>query len=854
MIIALTSFLLLSMAVVALLFANRRYKVAIRNLEQAEAELKSKYALLAIAGSTADFGGWRVDLAADTVTWTDEVADIHEMPRGYSPRVAESIRFYTPEWRDKIARVFADCAVNGIPYDEEMEIITGAGRRIWVRTVGEAVRDEGGNIVAAQGSFQDITRRKQAEESKQERAERVKQQSSLLAQLTLDDAIVSSSVEAAAKLITAKVAEAMPVDRVSVWLLSEDQTRLQRIVLYDAASGFHSPISVLNTADIPSYIAALRRDGQIAADDVQNDARTRELTDEYFAPLGISSLLDSVIQQSGRFLGVVSFEHRGPIRNWHTDEKSFASALAHLVAQLYANAERKLAEEALRESEERYAEVATRSRTYTWEVDVSGMYTFVGALAEGVIGFSPGDLVGKMHFFELAPAEDRDALREHGLKEIATGADDIGYENRIVTKDGRVIWVLTAGTPKCDKRRKIIGYRGWDTDITERKRAEAEQQMLREQLHQSQKMESIGQLAGGVAHDFNNLLMVIMGCGEMVRDALRPDDPSREDVQQILDTGQRAAHLTRQLLAFSRKQPLTPKVLDLNELVGRLEKMLSRLIGEHITLELILGEDLGRVLADEGQLEQVIMNLAVNARDAMPKGGVLRIQTAQVERERPCVQLTVADTGCGMSKQVAERIFEPFFTTKEKGRGTGLGLATVYGIVKQSGGDISVCSEPGKGTTFDILFPQTDAVMERSVETMGPYLSESGSEQILLVEDEEWLRKMLERRLTSMGYIVHTAANGDEALRLMEQAGIQPDLVVTDLIMPGMNGKEMVDRLRQTRPKQPVLYMSGYVDDSIVPQGMLGPNAPFIPKPFSSDDLAKKVQEVLGHAAGGGGG
>lgn len=395
------------------------------------------------------------------------------------------------------------------------------------------------------------------------------------------------------------------------------------------------------------------------------------------------------------------------------------------------------------------------------------------------------------------------------------------------------------------------------TDITEKLHKEKEQAKLQEQFQQAQKMESVGRLAGGVAHDFNNMLSIILGYGEIALDKLHQGDPLREDMQEIVEAGRRSAALTRQLLAFSRKQTLQPEVLDLNHLVRELDKMLHRLIGEDIELKLALAEDLGWVKVDPGQIDQVIMNLVINARDAMPKGGKLLIETADVELDTTYtekhpgskpgkyVMLAVTDTGCGMSKEILDQIFDPFFTTKEKDRGTGLGLSTVYGIVKQSDGNVWVYSEPGQGTTFKVYFPNAEAVEESAFVRPEAVAPVTGGEHILVVEDEEGLRKLMASLLSQLGYTVTLAANGGEALLLVEEKGLKPDMVITDVIMPNMSGKVLIDRLRRDDPHLKALFMSGYTDNAIVNQGALDPRTPFIQKPFNIRDLGQKVQDVL---------
>jgi len=383
------------------------------------------------------------------------------------------------------------------------------------------------------------------------------------------------------------------------------------------------------------------------------------------------------------------------------------------------------------------------------------------------------------------------------------------------------------------------------------------QRQLEEEARQSRKLETAGRLAGGVAHDFNNLLTAILGTSELLLAGLAPGTAEREDVEEIKRAATRAANLTRQLLAFSRRQVLQPRTLDLNQLVHGVETMLRRLIGEHITLATRAADQLWRVRADPGQLEQVIVNLCVNARDAMPTGGSLVVETDNVHfpgaahgaeaimPAGPYVLLTVTDTGTGMEPQTLGHIFEPFFTTKEPGRGTGLGLATVYGIVKQSGGFIFVDTEPGRGSRFRIYLPQVHGVIE-GPDTPAEPRPARATGTILLVEDEEAVRRLARRVLEEVGYRVLEAADGPEALRLAGRWDDAIDLVVTDVIMPGMSGQELSARLRLQRPWLKILYVSGYTDDAILQHGTLLPNTSFLQKPFTPAGLAQRVQETIG--------
>jgi len=492
--------------------------------------------------------------------------------------------------------------------------------------------------------------------------------------------------------------------------------------------------------------------------------------------------------------------------------------------------------------------------------DVHGTIQYVNPIFETVTGYSPAEAIGCNPSI-LKSGEQDGAFYRKLWETIASGQV---WEGRLVNrrKDGSLYTEDATISPVRDDAGRIINYVAVKRDVTEHLRHSAEKVMLEDQLRQSQKVEAIGRLAGGVAHDFNNLTAIVLGYGEMLLGRLAPEDPARKWVEQIVAAGRRSAALTGQLLAFSRRQTLQPRVLDLNDLLLNLRQMLGRLIGEDIKLELALAAVPGRVTADPGQIEQAITNLAINARDAMPRGGRLTVETTDVELDETYVLghesvipgkyvlLAVTDTGCGMDKATMALLFEPFFTTKEQGKGTGLGLATVYGIVKQSGGYVYAYSEPGKGTSFKIYLPRTEAEPQGKMIEAGGETRRGSGELILLVEDEVPLRELCEAVLTRLGYRVCVAASGPEALLLMEERRLEPDLVLTDVIMPGMSGAEMAARLRSSRPDLRVLYMSGYPDDAIARHGVLDVGMHFIQKPFSERALAAKVREALGEKEG----
>ncbi|GMU57953.1 MAG: hypothetical protein AMXMBFR33_70990 [Candidatus Xenobia bacterium] len=445
--------------------------------------------------------------------------------------------------------------------------------------------------------------------------------------------------------------------------------------------------------------------------------------------------------------------------------------------------------------------------------------------------------------------EFREQVRAR-LQECALQGTSFDLEAPVRTATGRQLWVRMVGQAERNAAGEIVRVQGAIQDRSDHRK-------LEEQLRQSQKMEAIGLLAGGVAHDFNNLLTVILTYTDLIRGELKEGDPLRASIEEIDRAGERAAQLTRQLLAFSRKQVLQPRVVDLNVVVTELEKLLGRLLGADIDLSLALEQAPVRVLADPGQLEQVIVNLAVNARDAMPGGGYLTIETSQVVLDQsfaadhhgvtpgPYVMLAVTDTGIGMDAATRQRIFEPFFTTKETGKGTGLGLSTVYGIVTQSGGHLWVYSEPGSGTTIRVYLPRVDQEGQSGGQEMVTPGSLRGHETLLLVEDDEQVQKVVRTTLSRNGYNVLTARNGGEAFLICEQYNARIHLLLTDLVMPRMSGRELAERLAPLRPEMKVLYVSGYTQDSIVRHGALEAGVCFLAKPLTPDALLRKVREVL---------
>jgi PAS domain S-box-containing protein len=509
--------------------------------------------------------------------------------------------------------------------------------------------------------------------------------------------------------------------------------------------------------------------------------------------------------------------------------------------------ERHRTEEALRASEQRYRELFENAYDMVFTVDLDGRFTSINRAAEAITGYSREEAL-TMRIDEVLAPEDAPLVERVRLRpELAAVSRELLHAT-VIGRDGsripiEVSWRLIV------RNGRTSGIEGIARDMTERRR-------LEEQLRQAQKMEAVGRLAGGIAHDFNNLLMTITGYSELLLERLDAEDALRATAEEIHATATRGVSLTRQLLTFSRNQVLRPAVIELNGVVIEIERMLRRLIGEHIELTTALADGEAPVRADRIQLEQVLMNLVVNARDAMPGGGRLRIATAIVDVPPASayfpsappgtyVQLDVRDSGHGMDAQTQSHIFEPFFTTKETGRGTGLGLSTAYGIVTQSGGFIAVESAPGAGSTFRVLLPRASEPAPRATARRGAFASlPRGSETVLLVEDETGVRELIRDFLARCGYTVLEATEVPEAFALFETHANHLDLLITDVVMPQMNGRVLAERLLERQPGLRVLYMSGYTDDQVLVQGIAG-GAGFLQKPFTPDVLARKVREVL---------
>lgn len=554
--------------------------------------------------------------------------------------------------------------------------------------------------------------------------------------------------------------------------------------------------------------------------------------------------LGAPLRSGNAVFGVIALQSYDPaIRHDERDKEILTYVSQHIAVAI----ERKRQQEALRISEARHRSLVESAVYGMYRSSIDGRFLDVNPALVNMLGYSSSDELMSVDMARdvYGDHEERGKILQNYFQNGKLETQEVRWKR----KDGRLITVRLSGKPFRNERGETLGFEMIAEDVTEHR-------TLEEQLRQSQKMEAVGRLAGGIAHDFNNLLTVIKGYSELMLSELDGAHPLRTELDEIKKAADRAASLTRQLLAFSRQQVLAPKVIDLNSVVHNMDKLLRRLLGEDIDLFTVLEGSLGRVKADPGQIEQVVMNLAVNARDAMPQGGKLTIETANVDLDgqyardhvsvKPgsYVMIAVSDSGIGMTEKVKSRIFEPFFTTKDVGKGTGLGLSTVYGIVKQSGGYVWVYSEVGIGSTFKVYLPRVDAPADIAPVHL-PTVAFKGSETVLLVEDEDGVRALVRHVLHKNGYNVIEARHGGEALLACERHAGKIDLLLTDVVLEQMSGRELAERLLQIRPEMKVLYVSGYADDAIVHHGVLTPGAAFLQKPFTTEALARKLRNVL---------
>jgi two-component system, cell cycle sensor histidine kinase and response regulator CckA len=733
--------------------------------------------------------------------------------------------YYSPQQRaDYIARLKRERALTNL----EFRLRRRDGSEVWVL---ENVMLEDNGDEAILGTLIDVTERK--------RSERL--QSALYSISDCVNSVVD--LEQLYPALHKIVGDLMYAKNLYIALLDDSGERLHFTYFVDENDP--PPVSRKLGRGLTEYV--LRSGKPLLAD----FAKIRELENQReIEPIGRDCVdwLGVPLRRGNKVFGIIALQsYDTKIRHSDYDRDILTYVSQHISVALV----RKQQEEALRASEARHRSLVESAVYGMYRSSLDGKFLDVNPALVKMLGYSSAeelmavDMARDIYLDSDHRAAVINAYRESGCLESC--------ELRWKRKDGRSITVRLSGNVFKNEQGDTLGFEMIAEDVSERR-------ALEEQLRQSQKMEAVGRLAGGIAHDFNNLLTVMKGYSELMLDELDAADPLRTEVDEVKKAADRAAALTRQLLAFSRQQVLAPKVLDLNSVVGNMDKLLRRLLGEDIDLFTVLEPGLARVKADPGQVEQVIMNLAVNARDAMPNGGKLTIETANVDLDEnyirdhasvkpgAYVMVAVTDTGSGMTDKVKSRIFEPFFTTKEIGKGTGLGLSTVYGIIKQSGGYIWVYSEVGIGSTFKAYLPAVDAPAELPAGTTQPP-ARRGSETVLLVEDEDGVRALMRQVLHKHGYNVLESRHGGEALLMCERHSGKIDLLLTDVVLEQMSGRELAERLIKVRPEMKVLYVSGYADDAIVHHGVLNAGVAFLQKPFTTEALARKIRYVLDGSA-----
>jgi PAS domain S-box-containing protein len=745
----------------------------------------------------------------------------------FTAATCEHLRAVTPARRAAAARG------ESATFVERLEQRCKDGSTVWTEATLRHVLDASTGHVFIYGASRDITPRLEAER-------RMEHVTALYrARGATGEVIARAKDERELLQGLCEVAVRLPGCAFAwVGIADAERTRLERRA--SASAGLDLDVAEISVARDTFATRAFRS----GAPSVENDVRTGVTG----APLynraveqGMRAAIALPIRRRNEIVGILAMSS---LLVAYFDD-AMVQLLEGMAQDLSYALDATYADEALRRSEEQYRGLLASIEDVVFSVDERGTLQFVNQ-AVTRFGYATDSTVGK-HFGEYVLPEDAATALDH-FAILESGRATV-FELRLLDADRKVRFVRISARPLLDGGR-FGGAHGVMTDLTR-------QHEIEEQLRQSQKMEAVGRLAGGVAHDFNNILGAISAYTEFAIEAVHEADPIHADLVEIRAAGRRAEALTRQLLAFSRKQVLQPVALDLNALVGNIERMLARMIGEDVELVFVPGKDVGAIRADPGQIEQVLMNLAVNARDAMPDGGTLTLRTEEVVLDdEHCahhldatpgryVAVSVSDTGVGMDAATMARIFEPFFTTKAAGEGTGLGLPMVYGIVAQSGGSMTVETTIGQGTTFRIFLPRSEATVAAKASPSAAARTASRRETVLVVEDEHGLRKLVRRILDAAGYQVITAANADEALLASERLTAPLDLLITDVVMPGANGRELADRMLASRPTLKVLYMSGYTDDVVVRRGVQTTERAFLHKPFTGAVLTARVRDVL---------
>jgi PAS domain S-box-containing protein len=766
--------------------------------QKAEESLRESENRLKLALTAAGMGVWEWNLVTNDVFWSPECYEIAGV--GNFDGTFEKFACHVhPDHIEALTQAANRAVAENTLFEIEFKFNKPGGETIWLANYGKVDYDEKDQPLRMVGTVRDITARKKAEEELRQSEERFRSLVSAVSQIVW-------TTDADGNLKTAhspKDEQTLTNDAV----MTEWMTHLHPDDRDRAVENFRQAIG-----DKKKYIDEYRL------------LNASDNTYHYFVSRGTPVL-----------------EKDGTIREW--------------VGALTDITQRKLAENSLRESEEKFRALVKATSQFVWSINEAGESEELPEWWSNLTGQAieeclDGDCANSIH------PDDRNFVKSTWERAFGNKTS-FDMEYRILTKEKTYRHFAVRGVRVFNGDGTFRQWVGTFTDITERKRAETALQESEEHLRQAQKLESIGRLAGGVAHDFNNMLTAINGYSDLTLRSLRPDDPLRGNLEEIKKAGERSAQLTRQLLAFSRQQILQERVLEMNQVIVETGAMLQRVIGEDFQLTSVLDPNAGKIKADPGQLSQVLMNLVVNSSDSMPKGGQITIETQNIDLDETYagqhisvlpgryVMLAVTDTGSGIDDETMPHIFEPFFTTKGVGKGTGLGLSTVYGIIKQSGGNIWVYSEVGNGTTFKIYFPRVDDEIQNAEKTHSAGRLQKGTETVLLVEDEELVRGLSRDTLESCGYKVIDADNGVEALVLCEDPNLHIDLLLTDVVMPQMGGRELAERLLQKFPRLRVLFTSGYTDDAVVRHGIIAKGTNFIQKPFSLDALSRKVRETL---------
>lgn len=872
-----------------------------------------------IAGGLARMGAWRVDLDPPRMTWSAETAAIHELPEGTTLSVAEGIDYYAPEFRETVRNVFNACVTEGMPFDEMLQIVTAKGNRLWVRTIGEAMRDDAGRIVAVHGAFQDVSELVAARTKAEDLSRRLRDTLESISDgfVLLDHDWRFLFVNAQAERIVGRNREELLgknnwevfPEAVGTIVQHEYERALETGKPVRFRS-FFPPLSIwfeIDAEPTPEGLAVYFRDV------TQERAREEKLrllemavarqsdilmiteAEPIDAPDGpkIVHVNEAFVRRTGycreEAIGATPHILQGPrtdraeldrirqaLQKWHpvraelinytkTGEEYWIELdivpiadengwYTHWVAVERDITDRKRAEEENLLYQERFQLVTQATNDVIWDWDLKTGRHWWNENLQVLFGYDVAKIEPGPESWEnrLHP-EDKDAVVA-SINALIAGSESFwSGEYRFRHADGHYLTVIDRSFVIRDAEGKATRMLGSLVDVSE-------QRELESRLRQAQKLEAVGQITGGVAHDFNNLLTVILGNAELLADGLEDQAPLRQLAERTIEAAERGAELTNRLLSFARKQPLQPRVLDVAGLVQGMESLLRRSIPESIDVRVVCAADLWRAEIDTNQLEAALFNLALNARDAMPKGGALAIDVSNVILDDAFVvaepdlnsghyvMITVTDSGTGMEPAVLNRVFEPFFTTKEAGKGTGLGLSMVYGFVKQSRGHIQVSSEPGTGTHVTLYFPRSANADAGSQTDSAGHPIVGGAEVILVVEDNEMVRQQLVTSLVGLGYQVEAAETGPEALDILQDMP-KLDLLLTDVVLPGgMNGRKLADEACRLRPGLRVLFTSGYSEDALVHHGRLDPEVELLSKPYRRDQLAIKLRMVLDQA------